>query len=378
MVYRSSEKEIKRRKKIKIGPLIALVFLIAISVSAYVTLRYIKKEVNGEFGDGTQFVIDVPEGASTNKIAELLKNEGIIKNELIFRGYVKFFSEKTPKFMYGPHDVTSGMSYDELIMALEVPAKDTRETIRFTFAEGYTALRMGLYLEQIGFCSLDEWLSACNEETYDVPFWNEISDDENKFIKLEGFLYPDTYEFFEDATPVDVVKKMLENFESKVLNDAGISELISKSEYSLEEIIIFASLIEKESGDENEIYKVSSVFHNRLEEGSPFPSLQSCATRNYADYVLDYYYGDIRGEETPEEMRYLYNTYESSGLMVGAICNPSVISIKAVLVPEDTPYYFFLMDDTGKTYYGVTYNEHLANIAEMRKVNANMVSGIGE
>ncbi|NMA30552.1 MAG: endolytic transglycosylase MltG, partial [Candidatus Methanofastidiosa archaeon] len=343
-----------------------------------VMLRYIKKEVNADFGDGTLFVVDIPEGASTNIIAELLENEGIIKSELIFKLYVKFFSEKTPKYMYGPHDVKSGMSYDELIGALEIPAKDTRETIKFTFAEGYTALRMGMYLEEVGFCSLDEWIFACNEEIYDVSFWKEISDDENKFIKLEGFLYPDTYEFYEDATPKDIVNKMLENFENKVLNDSEISDLISESDYSLEEIVIFASLIEKESGDENEIYKVSSVFHNRLDENSPFPSLQSCATKNYADYVLDYYYREIQGVETPDEMRYLYNTYESSGLMVGAICNPSVISIKAVLTPENTPYYFFLMDDTGKTYYGITYREHLANIEEMRRVNANMIGGIGE
>ena len=386
MIYKSSEgqplgqkrrrREHKRRKGWIVGLVVTLVILLSIAGGVRYAFNYVMADVEGTNGTDESVIIDIPGGATANIISELLEEHGIIKNKFIFRNYLRFFYAKTPNFMYGPHELRSNMSYEEIIPALETPMLDLRETITLQFIDGWTALRMAMYLEEEGICTIDEWLEACNG-VYDVPFYDMISNSPEKFTKLEGFLFPDTYEFFEDVTPEEIIQKMLETFDEKVLGDSEISSRIASSDLSLEEIVILASVIEKETGDKDEIYKVSSVFHNRLAPDSPLESLQSCATQKYTVGVLDYYFVDMKGEETPFEMEYRYDTYMSEGLMVGAICNPGVLSIRAALNPDETPYYYFLMDNTGMTYYAETYSGHQTNIRAMREVNAEVSSGAG-
>lgn len=378
MIYKSSEDYQPEKKRRGKGWIVALVIVVVIAVAAFFCVKYVQNEVAGDrFKASETVIIDIPEGATADTISQLLKDEGIIRNKFIFRNWLRFFYTGSPQFNYGPHELSNDMSFEEIIPKLEEPMMDLRETITLQFIDGWTALRMGMYLEEKEICTVDEWLAACND-IYDVSFYDRISDNPDKFVKLEGFLYPDTYEFFEDVTPRDIVQRMLETFDMKVLQDTDLKAQIDASEYSLEEIVTLASIIQKETEDEAEIYKVSSVFQNRLAPNSSLPSLQSCATRNYVWYVIEYYYEDLNGAEAPEQMCYEYNTYESEGLMIGAICNPNSLAIRAMLNPEDTPYYYFLMDDTGKTYYGETYSDHLANIREMQSVNASVAGGIGE
>ena len=365
------------RRRGWIGWVIALVIILAAAGGINYCYKYVMGDYKGTNGTDEAVIIDIPHGATADSISELLEEYGIVKSKFLFRNYLRFFFPSTPTFMYGPHELRSNMSYEEIIPVLEEPMLDLRETITLQFIDGWTALRMALYLEDKGICTIDEWLEACNG-VYDVSFYDKISGSPDKFTKLEGFLFPDTYEFYEDVTPEEIVERMLLTFEEKILGNNEITGKIAASEFSLEEIIILASVIEKETGDVDEIYKVSSVFHNRLKPDSPLESLQSCATRTYTEGVLDYYFIEMMGEETPEQMTYRYNTYLSEGLMVGAICNPGKISILAALSPEDTPYYFFLMDDTGKTYYAETYRGHQENIAAMRAVNANVAHGAGD
>ena len=387
MIYKTHDGQYDNRRRRKreyrsrkgwIGWIVALVIIGAAALAVNHVVQYIKGDVNGTNGTDDIVIIDIPYEANADIISELLEQYGIVEKKEFFRNYLRFFYAKTPHFMYGPHALRSNMSYMEIIPALELPMLDLRETITLQFIDGWTALRMGMYVEEKGICTIDEWLEACNE-VYDVSFYDKISNSTTKFTKLEGFLFPDTYEFFEDVTQHEIIQKMLETFETKILKDPVLSVQLEESSMSLEDIVIFASIVEKETGDLNEIYKVSSVFHNRLLPKSPLPSLQSCATRTYTVGVLDYYYKDLKGEAAaPAEMEYAYNTYMCEGLMIGAICNPSWISINATLNPETTPYYYFLMDDTGKTYYAETYKQHLENIRLMKAANAQAVSGAGE
>ncbi|MCL1830140.1 MAG: endolytic transglycosylase MltG [Oscillospiraceae bacterium] len=387
MIYKTQDGQYDNRRRRRreyqrrrgwIGWLIALIIIGVVAYAVNYGYKYIKSDVEGTNGVDTPIIIDIPYEATSDMISELLEEYGIVANKFIFRNYLRFFYAKTPHFMYGPHELRSNMSYEEIIPVLEQPMLDLRETITLQFIDGWTTLRMGMYLEEMGICSIDEWLEACND-VYDVSFYEKISSNPEKFTKLEGFLFPDTYEFYEDVTQYEIVQKMLETFEEKILQDPVLSIQIELNNMSLEDIVRLASIVEKETGDLDEIYKVSSVFHNRLSKSSPLPSLQSCATQKYTVGVLDYYYIELRGfEGTPYEMEYAYDTYLCEGLMVGAICNPSKISISATLNPEDTPYYYFLMDDTGKTYYGTTYKEHQENINQMRAANAQVASGAGD
>ena len=387
MIYKTQDGQYDNRRRRRreyqrrrgwIGWLVALVLIGTAALVVNYYIQDIKKDVEGTDGSPTPMIIDIPYEANADIISELLEEHGIVKNKFFFRNYLRFFYARTPHFMYGPHELRANMSYEEIVPILEQPMLDLRSTITLQFIDGWTTLKMGMYLEEMGICSISEWLTACNE-VYDVSFFDKISNKAEKFTRLEGFLYPDTYEFYEDVTPEEIVQKMLETFEEKILKDPVLSVQIEMSSMSLEDIVIFASVVEKETGDINEIYKVSSVFHNRLSEKSPLPSLQSCATQKYTVGVLDYYFKDLMGQEsTPYEMEYAYDTYMCEGLMVGAICNPSKISITATLSPEETPYYYFLMDNTGKTYYAETYAGHQGNIASMRAANAEVASGAGD
>ena len=387
MIYKSNDEQPGRRRRRQreyyreprrgwIGWVVALVIIGAAALAVNYCVQYIKSDYLGTNGSDEGVIIDIPEGATADDISMLLEDYGIVKNHLFFRNYLRFFYATTPKFMYGPHELRSNMSYEEIVPVLEQPMLDLRETITLQFIDGWTALRMGMYLEEIEICTIDEWLEAC-DGVYDVPFYDKITDSPDKFTKLEGFLFPDTYEFFEGVTPEEIIFKMLETFNEKILQDEETARQIKESSLTLEEIVILASVIEKETGDTDEIYKVSSVFHNRLAPDSPLDSLQSCATQKFTVGVLDYYFEDLKGEQTPEAMEYRYDTYMSDGLMVGAICNPGKLSIQATLNPEDTPYYYFLMDNTGKTYYAETFGGHQENIRAMREVNAEVASGAG-
>jgi UPF0755 protein len=316
--------------------------------------------------------VTIPEGASTDGVARILKDEGLIGSELVFKIYSRL-TGADGKYQMGGHEVAGGMSYGELIEALQKSTYKEIETVTITFPEGTTALKMAIMLEEKGFFTRDDFISACNNDTYSVGFFSEISDNELKFIKLEGFLYPDTYEFQVGSSAHDVVEIMLRNFEEKVLTDE-IRAALENSEYSLEEIVILASIVEKESfnGEEK---NVSSVFHNRLKPDSPEKRLQSNTSwdstqEGFIHGVLDYYYGGK--ENVPPGMREAYDTYSIEGLPVGAICNPGVVMVDAALNPNDTNYYFFLTDNNKKFYWAETADQHSRNNDEKNKVNSGL------
>ncbi len=201
-----------------------------------------------------------------------------------------------------------------------------------------------------------------------MDFLDQVSDDPLKLVKLDGFLFPATYEFFTDEAVDSIIQRMLQAFQDNVLTQERMEEL-EASGYSLEELVTLASIIQKEAANVEEMYNVSSVFTNRLAEGSPYPQLESCTTNNYIeDYINPYYDGN-----PPQEVLDAYDTYGKTGLPVGAIANPGLDAIDAALHPEkntlDGTYYFFVTDVEYTHYYGRTYEEHLQNIEKAKAVN---------
>lgn len=303
--------------------------------------------------------ITVPDGASTGEVATLLKEKGLIGSPTVFKLYSKL-TGADGTFQHGLHKITGGNSYDQIIEELQKTTYLVVETVRLTFPEGTTSLKMAIMLKEQGLIeTLEEFIAACNNDTFEVSFFDQISNNALKFIKLEGFLYPDTYDFEVGSSVHDIILLMLRNFEEKVMTDQLRADLAG-SKYSLEEIIVLASIIQKESfnGEEK---NVSSVFNNRLNNNVTGYRLESDTSRNvnYGGFipgVLWYYYGGK--ENVPAGMCEAYDTYVVSGLIVGAICNPEVVMIDAALHPNDTPYYFFFTDKYGKFYYSKTIYEH--------------------
>ena len=260
-----------------------------------------------------------------------------------------------------------GFAADSIIADLQ-QNQEWEETVRVAFPEGYNAFQMGDALEEAGLCTREEFIEALNTHDFDVDFISEVSDDPLKLVKLDGFLFPATYEFFADEDVDSIILRMLRAFEENVLTEETLSAL-EDSGYTLEELVIFASIIQKEAANVEEMYNVSSVFTNRMAEGSPYPQLESCTTNNYIeDYITPYYDGN-----PPQEVLDAYDTYGKTGLPVGAIANPGLDAIDAALHPEkntlDGTYYFFVTDVEYTHYYGRTYEEHLQNIEKAKAVN---------
>lgn len=334
-----------------------LALLIGGGVFGYITVN---KEITGNRGlPEKEIVLDVPAGSYGSDVAELLKAEDIIGSTRVFKAYLKVFGSGQG-FTEGRHLVSSTMHYDELIEELtRTTHDDSRPTFRITFPEGTTCLKMAWMFEEVGFCTTEEFLDACNNDVFEVSFYDMISDSPNKFVKIEGFLYPDTYEFYEDSTVHEVILIMMQNFESKVMTDEMMAD-IEASPYTFEDAIIFGSIVQKESYGGEE-FNVAGVFYNRMQPGSGFDKLESCTTNDFRWYVLWHYYGSEAA--TPPAMDAAYDTYKYSGFPIGAICNPSAEMIYAALHPADVPYYFFCTNvDTKEFFWAVTNEEHERNL----------------
>lgn len=351
----------KPQKKHPLLVTLAVLLLVCL-VAAVAGMSYMNNEINGSRRSGEAVTVEIPKGASTGAVGDELKNAGVIDNVLLFKAYSRFVAEADGSFQYGSFTLDPKSSYGELIVALQSTVQH-EDAITVTFPEGYNAFQIGEVLEKAGLCTKDEFITAVNTHTFDISFWGEIRDDPNKLVKLDGFLFPDTYQFFADEDVDSIILRMLKNFETKVLTDDN-KRLLESSGYTLEDWVIFSSIIQKEAANVEEMYNVSAVFTNRMEEGSPYPQLESCTTNNYINDFMTPILG------TPsKEMLTAYDTYGMVGFPVGAIANPGLDALDAALQPNDTPYYFFVTDIEFTHYYGKTFNEHLNNIEKAKAVN---------
>lgn len=225
-------------------------------------------------------------------------------------------------------------------------------TVKVTIPEGYTVAQIFDLLVKKGACASTEFLYDALED-YDFSEYSLIKDikpNENRCFLLEGYLYPDTYEFYRLSKGSTVISKILNNMEKRITND--IRAKAAEMGYTTDEILTIASLIEKETGDFENMPIVASVIYNRLNKPM---RLELDCTRNYITfYVKPYISGD--------ENRYnsFYNTYKCSALPAGPICNPGAKAIQAALNPSQTDYFFFFSDPDGNYHFTATIEEHEA------------------
>ena len=347
-------------KKRRIGFVILLLLLLLIAVGVIT----VTGEINGGKKTGETVTVSIAQGSGTSAIAQELKDAGLIGNTTLFKLYSRTHGGDG-RYQYGDFTLEKGSSYQELIDAL-CSTVSYRETVTLTLPEGWNSFQMAKAAAEAGLCTEEEYLAAANAIDYDFDWMKDISTDENKLTILEGFLYPETYSFYTDATARDIVTTQLREFQKKVLTEENKTAL-KDSGFTLEEWVIFASIVQKESDSGvEEMYNVSSVFHNRLSNASEYPMLQSCTTNNFIwDYVEPYY-----NDNVPQAVLDAYDTYDRNGLPIGAIANAGSDAFDASLHPNDTPYYFFVTDVEYTHYYAVTYQQHLANIEKAKAVNA--------
>lgn len=227
-----------------------------------------------------------------------------------------------------------------------------RETVRVTITEGMTLTQIFKKLEANGVCSFDDLMKTA--ESYDYSYYPLIAarPSNTRAFKLEGYLFPNTYDFYKNEKPQDAIGRFLRVGEKYITSqDRAKARAMG---YSMDKILTVASIIEKEGANPNEVRKIAAVIYNRLEAGM---QLQMDSGIYYIERsVKPYISGDVNRYNS------LYNMYKCKGLPAGPICNPGARTINAALDPADVNYLYFCHDSSAKYYYADTYEEHLENL----------------
>ena len=304
--------------------------------------------------------VTIPEGAGLNKIAEILKDEGIIDEPFAFEVYARI---KKKKLAAGTFKLNSNLGYDQIFLAMK--QRDTAlETVTITFFEGMTASEIAQKLEDNGVCTASDFMKEVDSAQFDYDFETKMGTDEYIYHKWEGYLFPDTYEFYLDMKPRSVILKFVDNFNNRITE--AYYDRMQEMGMDLSETIALASVIQSEAAAQEDMYKVSSVFHNRLDPGYWFHYLQSDVTYFYYQKEIEPYVSE--DPELDEKYHTSYDTYFKEGVPVGPICNPGKDAIIAALYPDDTNYYYFVTDVNGQFYYSKTLEEHEINTAKAEAV----------
>jgi len=301
----------------------------------------------GDFKNDQSFAIE--SGVSAGQIADKLKSEGLLGNRFLFLFYVRLTGSQA-KFVSGEHWLEAKSSIKDLVTGLTSTATLSREN-KITFLEGWKISEISDYLSDRQLIDEKDFLRATN-----ISLWREKYDflQDKKISSLEGFVFPDTYMIFFDASAEDIIAKSLNNFDSKLTSE--MKKDLANQGRNLYDALILASIIEREALYSEDRPIIAGIFLNRLREGI---GLQSDATVNYAT-------GKKNPRPTFEDLKIEspYNTYKYRGLPPTPICNPGLASIKASIYPQQTDYYYFLTDSKGKAHFAKTYAEHQQNIAK--------------
>lgn len=321
--------------------------------------------VNYRSSDSDTVTINVGKGNSYGTIGSILKDKGLIKSELVYKIYVKL--NKPEGLEAGDYVLKKSYNLDEIIDTLKKGSVNLASTKKITFVEGKNMRYIISNITSTFNITEKEILDKLSDSSYldslISKYWFLTDDIKNKdiYYSLEGYLYPDTYEFYESATIEDIFKGMLDNMNNKINK---YKDEVEKSDYSIHQMITLASIIELEAGNSSDRKGVAGVFYNRLKDNW---SLGSDVTTYYAEKI-DNWSRDLRMSELNDCNK--YNTRSScmaGKLPVSPICNPGLESIVAAFEPTNHKYYYFVADKNGKTYFTKTDSEHNKKCNELKR-----------
>ncbi len=303
-------------------------------------------------GKGDEVMVKIPEGSSVRDISDILESEGVISHPVLFRMYEKLGADNV--FQQGGHLLGKGMSYGNIIKKLtSAPEVGVYETVTVLIPEGYEARMIAKKLAELGLIDEERFMKELEYGDFDFDFIDRIDRKENR---LEGYLFPATYELLVGESEHDIINRMLTAFQSRIV---PLYEQ-SGTTYSLDEIVTMASIVEREAANDSERGKVASVFYNRLKKDMTFGS---CAT---VQYIIKERKDVLSNSDI--KIKSEYNTYINKGLPIGPIASPGENSVKAALYPENTDYlYFAARADGSENVFTRTNEEHLQVVRELQK-----------
>jgi len=303
-----------------------------------------------EVGPDEEVIFILPEDKPRAEAAQMLYHEGLIANPWLFR-LEMFLKNSTRVYRAGTYVLNRQMTNTDINATLR--RGQTPEAIgelRITIPEGRTIREMAIYFEYREFFTQEEFIEYAQNGEFNFRFLDNVPDVPGR-NRLEGYLFPDTYQIPMNPTPRDIILRMLIRFED-VMESAWLQRAYELG-HTLDDIIIMASIIEAETRLADERPKVSQVIHNRIRIGQ---RLEMCSTVVYTmDIRRDRLtIADTRNEVTP------YNTYLNAGLPIGPIGNPGRASIEAALWPTSGPYLFFVLvePESGRHFFSTNYRDH--------------------
>ena len=357
--------------------IIYMTFVLVISILLAYGIIMVANDIFAFVKPDTAVEVVVPEDASVEDIANILGEAGIIRYPKLFTLYAGFQDvdgydkEGNSVFLPGTYAISPMKNYQQLLYAFQ--KQYTRDTVWVTFPEGSTVEDIITILtEEHGISTRADLVRAINEYDYGMEFLKDIDMSGGRHYRLEGYLFPDTYQFYTDSSAETIIYKMLVNFEKKLfyIGDDYCKERLAELGMTLDEVVILASMIEKEVKYAIDYDQVSSVFHNRLGDKANFPKLESDATTVYAILMAT---GERPETLGANELAFddPYNTRLVSGFPPGAIGNPGYEALYCAFYPAKTNYYYFVADSRGYNLYAKTLAGHNENKASIRKEAAN-------
>ena len=359
-----------------------LALILAIGVTAGRMLWVCAADVLAFGREDKPVTITVYESDTIDEITDKLYKGGLIRYPKLFKLYASFAVDEG-EIHPGIWDLNTRYDYHALVKMMS--PSSTRSVVKLTIPEGYTCRQIFQLMEENKVCTfVDIGSYAASGELKDYWFLEGVS--RGDFYSLEGYLFPDTYEFYKNDSPRNILEKMLDNFNARftqemreqlpVLNDhisdmmrkdGRSEEYIATHQLSMNDLVIVASMIEKETSGNKESPTIASVIYNRLFNWGDTPAyLNIDASIVYA--------WDGKTDLTAEDLKIdsPYNTYYHTGLTPTPISNPGVASLQAALNPASTNYYYYVLDPmAGSHIFSTTLEEHEANRAALAQANAD-------
>lgn len=343
-----------RRKKAKTGCALASLYFICIfgiALCISLVLIFSANDVLALVKPDQDISIVVAEDTTVDGISDQLDASGVVNYGMVFRLFNALQGDSDTIISAGTYTLNPTMDYDQIVSALTQTTSTT--TVKVTIPEGYTIkqIRQTLLDNQVTSESLLD--DALNNYPFKHEFLKDLQPPEDNW--LEGYLFPDTYEFVQDSKqPVyEVINVMLNNFDDKY--DEQIQEGAEELGLTTNEVVIIASLIEREAREEDEFAMISGVIHNRLNHSDEFPYLQ-------IDASLQYAVGHNNPlTEADLQLDSPYNLYTHEGLPPGPICNPGYRALYAATHPDDHDYYYYVAMPDGTHLFAETNSEHNRN-----------------
>ncbi len=336
-----------------------MIFVVVISVFLAITMIQVGNDVFAFVKNDVAVDIKIPEYATLDDITNILYEADIIEYPQVFKIYAQLRHDNG-NYLAGDYVVSPNMNYDDLRDAFKPQPKLGISQI--TIPEGYTTDEIIDLMVSYGIGTREGYEDVIQNYDFDYWFLDELEEggvSEDRIYRLDGYLFPDTYQFYNASSEQLVIDKLLKRFGQIFTEEYKIQ--CETMGYTVDQIISLAALIEKEAGTPSEFFKVSSVFHNRLKNRANFPYLESDATIVYA---IQHETGE-RPQLKDTSYDTPYNTYHHRGLPPGPIANPSASAMLAALSPADTGYYYFVSDGN-ITYFSETKQQHDIFIREIK------------